>query len=126
MTSRLILGDWLITTPTEPPKAGWGVRIEGDSIAAVGPNAALRHDYPDDEVHEADGCVVAPGFVNSHTHLYGTLAHGIPLHKAPTDFWSFLDDFWWPLVEDALDHKMICAATDWVCAEMLRGGTTCF
>jgi len=29
-----------------------------------------------------------------------------------------------PLVEDTLDHEMINAATDWVCAEMLRGGTT--
>lgn len=126
MRSQLVLGDWLITTPTEPPKANWGVRVVGDSIAATGPGADLRREYPDDEVHDASGRVVAPGFVNSHTHLYGTLAHGIPLHKAPSDFWSFLDDFWWPLVEDALDHEMICAATDWVCAEMLRGGTTSF
>ncbi|MBS1252550.1 MAG: 8-oxoguanine deaminase [Anaerolineales bacterium] len=126
MSSTLILGDWLITTPMEPPKANWGVRVVDDSIAAVGPSADLRRDYPDDEVHDAGGCVVAPGFVNGHTHLYGTLAHGIPLDKAPSDFWSFLADFWWPLVEDALDHEMMCAATDWVCAEMLRGGTTCF
>jgi 5-methylthioadenosine/S-adenosylhomocysteine deaminase len=126
LTGLLILGDWLITTPMEPPKAGWGVRVIGDSIAAVGPNAGLRHDYPHDVVYNADGCVIAPGFVNAHTHLYGVLAHGIPLAKAPSDFWSFLADFWWPLVEDALDHEMICAATDWTCAEMLRGGTTSF
>jgi cytosine/adenosine deaminase-related metal-dependent hydrolase len=123
---RLIMGDWLITVPTEPPRAGWGVRVVGDSITAVGPNADLRRDYPDDVIHDASGCVIAPGFVNSHMHLYGTLAHGLPLHKAPSDFWSFLADFWWPLVEDALDHEMICAATDWVCTEMLRGGTTSF
>ncbi len=126
MASQLILGDWLITTPTEPPRANWGVRVVDGSVAAIGPSADLRRGYPDDEEHDASGCVIAPGFVNSHTHLYGTLAHGIPLHKAPSDFWSFLDDFWWPLVEDALDHEMICAATDWVCAEMLRGGTTSF
>jgi cytosine/adenosine deaminase-related metal-dependent hydrolase len=70
--------------------------------------------------------VVAPGFVNAHTHLYGVLAHGIPLSKAPSNFWSFLADFWWPLVEDALDHEMICAATDWACAEMVRSGVTTF
>jgi cytosine/adenosine deaminase-related metal-dependent hydrolase len=122
----LILGGWLITTPTEAPKADWGVRVVGDAIAAVGSNPELRQQYPADEILDARGCVIAPGFVNSHTHLYGTLAHGIPLAKAPSDFWSFLDDFWWPLVEDALDHEMICSATDWVCAEMLRGGTTSF
>lgn len=125
-TGLLILGDWLITTSTELPKASWGVRVVGDTVAAVGPNADLRRDYPDDEVHDAGGYVIAPGFVNAHVHLYGTLAHGIPLNKAPSDFWSFLADFWWPLVEDALDHEMICAATDWVCAEMLCGGTTSF
>ena len=122
----LILADWLITTPQEAPKRAWGVRVAGDRVDAIGPNAGLRRDYPDDEVLDAGGHVVAPGFVNAHTHLYGTLAHGIPLAKAPSDFWAFLADFWWPLVEDALDHEMICAATDWVCAEMLASGVTSF
>ncbi len=122
----LILADWLITTPHEAPKRAWGVRVAGDRVDAIGPNASLRRDYPDDEVVDAGGHVVAPGFVNAHTHLYGTLAHGIPLAKAPSDFWAFLADFWWPMVEDALDHEMICAATDWVCAEMLASGVTSF
>ena len=122
----LILGDWCLTTAYESPKANWGVRVVGDIITDTGPSEELRGDYPQDEIHDASGCVIAPGFINAHTHLYGILAHGIPLTKAPSDFWSFLADFWWPLVEDALDHEMICAATDWVCAEMLRSGITSF
>ncbi|HHJ05949.1 MAG TPA: amidohydrolase, partial [Anaerolineae bacterium] len=124
MNANLILGDWLITTPAAAPKKNWGLRVLGDTIDAVDSNANLRRAYPDDEIHHAGGGVIAPGFVNAHAHLYGALAHGIPLDKAPADFWAFLDKFWWPLVEDALDHQMIYAATDWVCAEMLRGGTT--
>ena len=124
MNGTLILGDWLITTPHEAPKANWGVRVLGQTIAAVGPQAKLKEQYPGDQIHDAGGCAIAPGFVNAHAHLYGVLAHGIPLAKAPADFWGFLADFWWPLIEDALDHEMINAATDWVCAEMLRGGTT--
>ena len=124
MTATLILGDWLITTPTAAPKKEWGVRVLDDKIDAIGPHAELRSTYPNDEVFQADGKVVSPGFVNAHAHLYGVLAHGIPLDKAPSDFWAFLADFWWPLVEDALDHEMICAATDWVCAEMLGSGIT--
>ncbi len=124
MTTTLILSDWLITTPTEAPKKNWGVRVVNDKIEATGPHAELRAKYPGDEVYDAGGYVLAPGFVNAHAHLYGVLAHGIPLTKAPSDFWAFLADFWWPLVEDALDHEMICAATDWVCAEMLQSGTT--
>ena len=100
---------------------GWGVRVEADQIAAVAPNADLRQAYPEDEVVEASGQTLAPGFVDAHTHLYGVLAHGIPLHKAPSGFWPFLIDFWWPLVEDRLDHETICAATDLNLAQMFAG-----
>lgn len=120
----LILPDFLIATPGDAPLRGWGVRVVDDVVTAVAANADLRHDFPDDEIWDAPGQVLAPGFVNAHAHLYGVLAHGLPLDKAPSGFWPFLEDFWWPLVEDRLDHDMICAATDYVCAEMLRSGVT--
>ncbi len=120
----LILPDFLIATPGETPLRGWGVRVVDDIVTAVAAHADLRRDFPQDEVWDAPGQVLAPGFVNAHAHLYGVLAHGLPLDKAPSGFWPFLEDFWWPLVEDRLDHEMICAATDYVCAEMLRSGVT--
>ncbi|MDH3753393.1 MAG: amidohydrolase family protein [Acidimicrobiia bacterium] len=122
----LILADWLVTSTDVEPRRDWGVRVVGDVIDAVGSSAELRQDHPDDEIVDAAGGVVLPGFVNAHVHLYGVLAHGIPVVEAPDGFWSFLDDYWWPAVEDVLDHEMIGAATDWVCAEMLRSGTTTF
>lgn len=122
----LILPDFLIDVPGEPPKRGWGVRVEGDRVVAVAPNAELRERYASDAIVEAGGQTLSPGFVDAHTHLYGVLAHGIPLHAAPSGFWPFLTDFWWPMVEDRLDHEMICAATDLNLALMLRGGTTSF
>jgi len=122
----IILPQWTITTPHETPKKGWGVRVVGDHIADVAPNTELRVKYMDDEVWEAPNQVLAPGFVNGHTHLYGVLAHGIPLQKAPSGFWPFLEEFWWPLVEDRLDHAMINAATDYRCATMLKSGVTAF
>jgi cytosine/adenosine deaminase-related metal-dependent hydrolase len=48
------------------------------------------------------------------------------LQKAPSGFWPFLEDFWWPLVEDRLDHDMINAATNYRCATMLKSGVTSF
>ncbi len=122
----LILADWLITSAADRPRSGWGVRVEGAAIGDVGPAGELTARYPDDEVVRGSGQVLAPGFVNAHVHLYGVLAHGIPVDDAPGGFWSFLADHWWPNVEDALDTEMIAAATDWVCAEMLRSGTTTF
>ncbi|MBI3763509.1 MAG: amidohydrolase family protein [Chloroflexi bacterium] len=124
MNASLILPDFLIDIPGQPPKRNWGVRVVGDSIADVASNPRLLTTYPEDQIWHAPGQTLAPGFVNAHAHLYGVLAHGIPLDKAPSGFWPFLEDFWWPLVEDRLDHEMICAATDIVCVEMLKSGIT--
>jgi len=119
-----IAADWLVTAADRPPLADHGLIVDGGSVAAVGPNADLAVSHPG--VESVRGGVVAPGFVDTHMHLYGVLAHGIPLATAPTGFWSFLDDFWWPKVEDALDHEMIATATEWVCAELLASGVTTF
>ena len=122
----IITADWLIADPGEPPLQHAAVRVLGSEIIDVGEVNALRQQFPDDDVVDGTGHVLAPGFVNTHAHLYGVLAHGIPLHQAPSGFWPFLEDFWWPRVEDALDHDMVLTATRWVGAEMLRTGTTCF
>jgi cytosine/adenosine deaminase-related metal-dependent hydrolase len=122
----IILPSFLIDEPGKPPKENWGARIVGDKIAAVAPNGELCRTFPGDETWDARGQTLSPGFVNTHTHLYGVLAHGIPLDRAPSDFWAFLNDFWWRLVEDRLDQEMICAATDHGCVEMLRAGVTSF
>ena len=90
------------------------MRVQGDTIEAVGPHDELRRRFPTDEVVAPRTHTLA-GFVNAHAHLYGVLAHGLPLDKAPSGFWPFLEDFWWPLVEDRLDHELICAATERCC-----------
>jgi 5-methylthioadenosine/S-adenosylhomocysteine deaminase len=125
-TGVLIFPKWLITSALEQPMAGFGVRVLGDKIDAVAEQAELRRRFPQDEVWERPEQILAPGFVDAHTHLYGVLAHGIPLDKAPSGFMPFLEDFWWPLVEDQLDAEMIKTATGWNCAQMLRSGITSF
>ncbi|MBN1264940.1 MAG: amidohydrolase family protein [Anaerolineales bacterium] len=122
----IILPDWLITSAQDPPREHWGIRFAGDVIVDVAPGADLLKRYPEDEVLNASGQVLAPGFVNAHIHLYGVLAHGLPLDKAPSGFWPFLEDFWWPLVEDRLDSAKINAATDYRCAQLLSSGVTSF
>jgi 5-methylthioadenosine/S-adenosylhomocysteine deaminase len=125
-TGKIILPDWLISTAQEKPRRNWGVRVVKDRITDVDSNEALRERYPQDEKWDAAGQVLAPGFVNTHTHLYGVLAHGIPLEKAPAGFWPFLEDFWWPLVENRIDAESLRAATDLQCARMLKSGVTSF
>ena len=122
----LICADWVIVEATTSPVRAGAVRVVGNVIDRVGPTIELAAAFPDDDLFDASGCVVMPGFVNAHTHLYGVLAHGIPQTAPVTGFWSFLEDHWWPNVEDSLDRDMIAVATEWVCAEMLRTGTTTF
>jgi cytosine/adenosine deaminase-related metal-dependent hydrolase len=126
MTGTLILPEWLIVSARETPHHGWGIRIQAERITDLGPNQDLRKKYPGDQLLEAGGQVLSPGFVNAHTHLYGVLAHGIPLANAPDGFWPFLKDFWWPRVEDRIDSAMLRAAVEWQCQLMLKSGVTTF
>jgi len=122
----IIAADWMIGSAQRPAMPDHGVRVVGGTITDVGPAAELTERHPDDSVQHGKGRVLMPGFVNTHVHMYGTLAHGIPTDEAPSGFWTFLDDYWWPKVENVLDHHMIEAATDLVCHDMLRSGTTTF
>ena len=123
----IVSGDWAVTAALEPPRQDWAVRVLDGLVADSGPTGELRARYPDDGFCDGAACVLLPGFVNAHVHLYGVLAHGVPAPaRPPADFWGFLDDYWWPLVENALDHEMISAAAAWVTAELAAGGTTSF
>ena len=124
----MIVGaDWAVTAALDEPRRNWAVRVVDGLIDDSGPANELRALHPDDDVCDGAGCVLLPGFVNAHVHLYGVLAHGVPAPaQPPADFWGFLDDYWWPLVENALDHEMIAAAAAWVTADLAASGTTSF
>ena len=111
--AMIICPDWLLISADRVERST-AIRIHDGQVHSIGIAADLITEYPDDEVVDAAGCAVLPGFVNSHVHLYGTLAHGIVIEKPPTGFASFLDDYWWPQVEDRLDRQMISAASAWV------------
>ncbi|UWR00416.1 8-oxoguanine deaminase [Rhodobacteraceae bacterium S2214] len=50
------------------------IHINDGVIAAVGPNLSVA----DAEIVNAAGCVVTPGLVNTHHHLYQTLTRAVP------------------------------------------------
>ena len=122
----LIFGHSLWADTTQPPQPGYGLAVSGGRILAVGPHGELGARFPETQVVDATDCIITPAFTNAHHHMYGVLAHGIPLDEAPAGFWPFLEDFWWPRVEDQLNHELIAAATDWACLDMVRSGVTTF
>ncbi|MEZ4585362.1 MAG: amidohydrolase family protein [Gemmatimonadales bacterium] len=54
-----------IVDGTGAPRYGGALRLVGDSIVAVGPEVAPA---PGDSVVDAGGLVLAPGFIDSHSH----------------------------------------------------------
>jgi cytosine/adenosine deaminase-related metal-dependent hydrolase len=77
MARRLLVrgAEVLVTMDGERREiAGGEVLIDGGTIAAVG--TALPREGA--EVVEAAGCVVTPGLVNTHHHLFQTLTRAVP------------------------------------------------
>ncbi len=72
------------------------IRISGDRITEVGDLTPK----PGEEVIDASGCVVAPGLVNTHHHLFQSVLKGLAMDEAldtwlaqvPYRFWPRLDE----------------------------------
>src|SRR5438093_774707 len=80
------------------------VRIESERIDARGAGLSPQ---PGDEVIDLAGKLLLPGLVCAHTHLYSSLARGMPPPKqSPQNFYEILKYVWWRL-DRALDEETI-------------------
>jgi cytosine/adenosine deaminase-related metal-dependent hydrolase len=99
---RLALTGGTLVRSLEPSLVGSeDVLIEGGRIAGVGvpiPEGTPRRD--------CSGCLVVPGNVCAHTHLYSALARGMPGDGGPPPrtFVEILRRVWWRL-DRALDDE---------------------
>jgi len=98
--------------------------VEGDTIADIGPTAALAERYPAAERLDAGGELVLPGSVCGHTHFYGAFARGMTIPGAPpTNFVEILERLWWKLDRALLWDDIKYSAL--VClVDAIRHGTT--
>lgn len=126
MTADLLIEGGLIVTMDSNCRIveNGFLTVEEGRIASVGSTQDKRPQA--NSKIDARRKVVLPGLVSAHTHMYGVLAHGIPIKEAPKDFKGFLEDFWWPNVENRLGKKEIKVATRVACIEMAKTGTTAF
>lgn len=73
---------------------------------------------------DCSGCLVVPGNVCAHTHLYSALARGMPYAlEPPTSFVQTLQRVWWRL-DRALDEDGVLASARVGGMEALLSGTT--
>jgi cytosine/adenosine deaminase-related metal-dependent hydrolase len=78
--STLFTADWVVPVSSAPLASG-AVLVEGERIADVGLAAVLGAAHPEASRIELPGCVLAPGFVNLHSHIeyaaYAGLGDGL-------------------------------------------------
>ncbi len=96
-----------------------GMRCEGGTIAAIGPDVVPA---PGDETIDADGAPLVAALVNGHTHAAMALFRG---HGGDLPLLRWLREVVWP-VETKLDAEDVYWGTRLACLEMVRTGTARF
>lgn len=98
---RLLLENCTVIDLDPPGVRHAAIRIEDDRILDVGALSPAEGE----ETFDCSDFVVMPGLVVGHTHLYSSLAVGMPPPKnAPRDFVEILKEVWWKL-DCALDDE---------------------
>jgi cytosine/adenosine deaminase-related metal-dependent hydrolase len=121
---RITDGIVLTFDKERPLVAPGGVVVENSEIVDVGPDSDLAAKYPHAETMSASGHIVMPGLVYAHTHLYSSLARGIPLpSSSPANFVEILERLWWRL-DRALTLEDVYASAQAGAVEAIRRGTT--
>jgi 5-methylthioadenosine/S-adenosylhomocysteine deaminase len=116
MSTLQIKNGLLITMNPSCDVIAADLQIVDGRISAIG---SLSE--PGDDVIDASGCLVLPGFVQTHVHLIQALFRGMGDDMDVVD-WLRLRV--WPL-EQAHDADSVTASARLAVAEMIRSGTTC-
>lgn len=117
--SLLLTGGRVVTGLRPANVVDGNVLIDGDRVVSVGrtpPRATSRID--------CSGCLVIPGNVCAHTHVYSALARGMPYAlEPPHNFVEILQRVWWRL-DRALDEDSVLASARVGAMDALLAGTT--
>jgi cytosine/adenosine deaminase-related metal-dependent hydrolase len=119
MTSFLINNiDYGLTGNREGDRLSGAIRVHDGRIAEIG------HLQPreGERIVDASGCVVTPGLVNTHHHLFQSVLKAVPEGmNAPLDDWLMNVPYsYWPLI----DEETLRVSARIGLAELLLTGTT--
>jgi 5-methylthioadenosine/S-adenosylhomocysteine deaminase len=103
--------------------ADHAVVVAGGRIREVLPIQQARARHPGARRIDLAGHALIPGLVNLHTHAAMTLMRGLADDRALMDW---LQNHIWPAEARLVSRDFVHDGTLLACAEMLRGGITCF
>lgn len=120
----LISADWVIPIePRDAVLADHALAIHAGRIVAVLPQAEARQIYCAAEEIALGSHVLLPGLINLHTHAAMSLLRGLADDLCLMDW---LKNHIWPAERRWISSEFVYDGTLLACAEMLRGGVTCF
>jgi len=103
--------------------ADHAIVVTDGRIREVLPVNASRERYPVARRTALPGHALIPGLINLHTHAAMTLMRGLADDRALMDW---LQNHIWPVETRLVSGDFVRDGTLLACAEMLRGGITCF
>lgn len=102
---------------------GYSVAIHEGRIHDIQPKQAILNKYQSDVEISLENQLLIPGLVNSHTHSPMSLMRGLA-DDLPLMDW--LNNHIWPAEQKHVSAEYVYDGSLLACAEMIRGGTTCF
>lgn len=97
--------------------------IQNEKIEAVGLETDILADFDSEEIIDCGGNIIMPGLINAHTHVPMTLLRGLA-DDLRLDVW--LLGYMMPVEREYVTPEFVQLGTKLACAEMIRGGITCF
>ncbi|MDR2186488.1 MAG: TRZ/ATZ family hydrolase [Azonexus sp.] len=119
----LIEARWIAPVEPDCVLENHALAVRDGRILAILPASEARDRYQPGERVTLETHILIPGLVNLHTHAAMTLMRGLA-DDLPLMEW--LQKHIWPVEAAQLSAQFVLDGTRLACAEMLRGGITCF
>lgn len=119
----LIEARWIAPVDTESVLTGHAVAIHGKHIVAVVPITEARKRFDALERLYLGDHLLIPGLINLHTHAAMSLLRG---YADDLPLMEWLQNHIWPKEATHVAPSFVHDGTLLACAEMLKGGITCF
>jgi 5-methylthioadenosine/S-adenosylhomocysteine deaminase len=120
----LIEARWIIPiVPASLVLERHAVAVNRGRIVAILPIGEAQQRYEATQTVDLGEHVLIPGLVNVHTHAAMSLLRGLA-DDLPLMTW--LQEHIWPTEQRLMSREFVRDGTLLACAEMLRGGITCF